>query len=94
MVHLGLVVLQVLVCIAACTATDEWTAAEYPNPQTHPESCGRGSVKSSVCDPNGVIFSEDGEHFSQFYLILLYTSRLPGFARVPISSTTYYAPTQ
>ena len=70
MVHLGLVVLLVLVCIAACMATDEWTAAEYPNPQTHPESCGRGGLKSSVCDPNGVIFSQDGEHFSQLYLTL------------------------
>ena len=58
--------MKLLVIIAACLAgiadsrLKEWTAAEYPNPQTDPVKCGRSNKPSYVCDPNKLISSADG----------------------------------
>lgn len=64
MEQLALVIALLVLCIMACMATEEWSPEEYPDPQKDPGACGRGNVKSFVCDPNGLIPSEDGKYLS------------------------------
>lgn len=42
-------------CISWASAAAPWAASDFPNPQTDSQACGRGDVKSWVCDPDGVL---------------------------------------
>ena len=65
------VIIAVMQLAVACTGLG-WTANEYPNPQTDAFSCNR-SEKSSVCDPEVLLSSDEGEllatdSFSRFVM--------------------------
>lgn len=36
----------------------KWTPSTYPNPQKDVDMCGRNGVKSSICDPEGILSVE------------------------------------
>ena len=55
-----LVIVIVVVQLAVACAARGWTATEYPNPQTDEFSCNRAK-KSSVCDPEVLLSSVEGE---------------------------------
>lgn len=38
-----------------------WKASEFPNPNRDVESCGRGGVKSWICDPDIVLKKEEAD---------------------------------
>ncbi|CAH1783877.1 unnamed protein product [Owenia fusiformis] len=49
--------------VSVTTVQQEWTAAEFPNPQSDLDvhRCGRRGKKSWVCDPNGVVSYEQAD---------------------------------
>ena len=61
----------------------EWTWKTFPNPQLQPGLCARGSARSWVCDPNGVLTITEGKYriYSVLYWQYSESSQLIGITR-------------
>lgn len=42
-------------CISWTSAAAPWEAIDFPNPYSESQACGRGDVKSWICDPDGIL---------------------------------------